>query len=173
MKRIIFAKSGQEVIFSSCLFKELVLLNFYIFFMQRKKADVDVVRDVLQLMQAARPDSVFINSLAFQYEERGGLSKKQLEGLYQKAVKVETVPEHKLATLEAIILKKPTRERSAASAPTPMFTKDEAIGSIIDSILSKYPQHKQVLYLKVKYDNDQTLTAAEITELKKFEKLLK
>ena len=75
--------------------------------MQRKKADVDVVRDVLQLMQAAKPDSVFINSLAFQYEERGGLSKKQLEGLYQKAMKVEAVPGHKLATLEAIILKKP------------------------------------------------------------------
>lgn len=141
--------------------------------MQRKKADVDVVRDVLQLMLAAKPDSVFIKSLAFQYEERGGLSKKQLEGLYQKAMKVVSVPEHKLATLEAIILRKPTRERAAASAPTPMFVKDEAAGAIIQSILEKYPQHKQVLFLKAKYENNETLTAAELTELKKFERLLK
>lgn len=141
--------------------------------MQRKKADVDVVKDVLQLMQAARPDSVFINSLAFQYEERGGLSKKQLEGLYQKAMKVQAVPEGKLATLEAIILKKPTRERSAASAPTPMFTKDETVGAIIDSILNKYPQHKRILFFKAKYENNETLTAPEITELKRFEKMLK
>lgn len=141
--------------------------------MQRKKADVDVVKDVLQLMKAARPDSVFINSLAFQYEERGGLSKKQLEGLYQKAMKAQVVPEGKLATLEAIILKKPTRERSAASAPTPMFTKDEAVGAIIDSILNKYPQHKRILFFKAKYENNETLTAPEITELKRFEKMLK
>ncbi len=141
--------------------------------MQRKKADVDVVKDVLQLMQAARPDSVFINSLAFQYEERGGLSKKQLEGLYHKAMKAQVVPEGKLATLEAIILKKPTRERAAASAPTPMFTKDETVGAIIDFILNKYPQHKRILFFKAKYENNETLTAPEITELKRFEKMLK
>lgn len=140
--------------------------------MQRKKADVDVTRDVLQLMLAARPDSAFIKSLAFQYEERGGLSKKQLEGLYQKAIKTGVIPEHKLATLEAIILRKPTRERAAASAPAPMFIKDEKTGAIIYSILEKYPQHKQVLFLKAKYENNELLSSAEITELKKFEKLL-
>ena len=140
--------------------------------MQRKKADVDVVRDVLQQMLIARPDSTFIKSLAFQYEERGGLSKKQLEGLLQKAAKVPEVPEHKLATLEAIILKKPTRERAAASAPTAFFTKDEAIGAVLDAILAKYPQHKQVLYLKNKYDNNEILSSAEITDLKRLEKLV-
>lgn len=141
--------------------------------MQRKKADVDVVRDVLQQMLIARPDSTFIKSLAFQYEERGGLSKKQLEGLLQKATKVPEVPEHKLATLEAIILKKPTRERAAASAPTAFFTKDETIGAILAAILAKYPQHKQGLFLKNKYDNNEVLSAAEITDLKRLEKVLK
>jgi hypothetical protein len=141
--------------------------------MQRKKADVDVVRDVLQQMLIAKPDSTFIKSLAFQYEERGGLSKKQLEGLLQKAAKVPDVPEHKLATLEAIILKKPTRERAAASAPTAFFTKDEAIGAVLDAILAKYPQHKHVLYLKNKYDNNEILSSAEITDLKRLEKVLK
>ncbi len=141
--------------------------------MQRKKQDVDVVRDVLQQMLAARPDSTFIQSLAFQYEERGSLSKKQLEGLLQKATKVPEVPEHKLATLQAIILKKQTRERAAASAPTAFFTKDESIGVILDAILAKYPQHKQVLFLKNKYDNNEILSAAEITDLKRLEKVLK
>lgn len=141
--------------------------------MQRKKPDVDVIKDVLELMLVARPDSTFVKSLAFQYEERGGLSKKQLEGLRQKALKVPSVPPNKLATLEAIIKKKPLKEKAAASAPTPMFVKDEAAGKIIETILGKYPQHKRVLFLKAKYDNNETLSAVEITELKKFEKLLK
>ena len=96
-----------------------------------------------------------------------------MEGLLQKAAKVPEVPEHKLATLEAIILKKPSRERAAASAPTAFFTKDEAIGAVLDAILAKYPQHKQVLYLKNKYDNNEILSSAEITDLKRLEKVLK
>lgn len=140
--------------------------------MQRKKPDVDVTKDVLQLMLVAKPDSAFVKSLAFQYEERGGLSKKQLQGLWQKALKVPSIPPNKLATLEAIIKKKPLKEKAAASAPTPMFVKDEAAGKIIETILAKYPQHKRVLFLKAKYDNNETLSAVEITELKKFEKLL-
>ncbi len=147
---------------------------FYFYFMQRKKPDVDVIKDVLELMLVARPDSTFVKSLAFQYEERGGLSKKQLEGLRQKALKVASIPVNKLATLEAIIKKKPLKERAPASvSTTPMFVKDEAAGKIIDSILAKYPQHKRVIFLKAKYDNNETLTSSEITELKKFEKLLK
>jgi hypothetical protein len=140
--------------------------------MQRKKIDVDVTKDVLQLVLTARPADAFVKSLLFQYEERGGLSKKQLEGLYQKALKVDGIPPQKLATLEAIILKKPVKERAAASAPTPLFVKDETVGAIIQSILEKYPQHKRVLFLKAKYDNNETLQAAEITELKRFEKML-
>lgn len=152
----------------------IVLLKlFYFYFMQRKKIDVDVTKDVLQLMLVAKPDSAFVKSLAFQYEERGGLSKKQLQGLWQKALKVPSIPPNKLATLEAIIKKKPLKEKTAASAPTPMFVKDEAVGKIIDTILAKYPQHKRVLFLKAKYDNNETLSTVEITELKKFEKLLK
>ena len=53
--------------------------------MFRKKPDVDIVKDLLELTAVAYPASTFIKSLAFQYEERGGLSKKQLEGLLKKA----------------------------------------------------------------------------------------
>lgn len=141
--------------------------------MQRKKPDVDIIKDLLQQTLAAYPDSAFIKSLAFQYEERGGLSKKQLEGLYQKAGKVDTIPAGKLATLEAVILKRPNRFKSALPENTPLYTKDERVGGLIATILQKYPQHKRVLFFKAKYDNNEILSSTEITELEKFHKLLK
>jgi hypothetical protein len=140
---------------------------------QKKKIDVDVIKDVLDAMLAARPDSTFIKSLAHQYEERGGLSKKQLEGLYQKALKVESIPDGKLATLEAVIMKKPTRYKSAPPPPKPLYSKDEHVGKMIEDILSKYPQHKRVLFFQVKYNNNETLSPPEVTELEKFNRLLK
>lgn len=140
--------------------------------LQKKKIDVDVIKDVLEAMLAARPDSTFIKSLSHQYEERGGLSKKQLEGLYQKALKVETIPDGKLATLEAVIMKKPTRYKSAPPPPKPLYSKDEHVGQMIEAILAKYPQHKRVLFFQVKYNNNETLMPPEITELEKFNRML-
>ena len=58
--------------------------------MIRKNPNVDVIRDVLKLTLEAYPESNFIKSLLFQYQERGGLSKKQLQDLYTKASKVNT-----------------------------------------------------------------------------------
>ena len=139
---------------------------------QKKKIDVDVIRDVLEAMLVARPDSTFIQSLSRQYEERGGLSKKQLEGLYQKALKVDSIPEGKLATLEAVILKKPTKYKSAPPPPKPLYNKDEEVGKMIEAILARYPQHKRVLFFQVKYNNNETLTPPEITELEKFHRML-
>lgn len=141
--------------------------------LQKKKVDVDVIRDVLDAMLAARPDSTFIKSLAFQYQERGGLSKKQLEGLHQKALKVDSIPESKLATLEAVILKKPTKYRSAPPPPKPFYQKDERVGEMIEAVLTKYPQHKRVLFFQTKYNNNETLSPAEITELEKFHRMVK
>ena len=140
--------------------------------MQRKKPDVDVISDVLQLTLAAYPDSVFIQSLGHQYIERGGLSKKQLEGLYQKALKSGSVPPAKLATIEAVILKKPTRYKSALPKLSPLYSKDQRAGELINALLEKYPGHKRVQFLKTKYDNNEILSAAEIAELERFQKLL-
>jgi hypothetical protein len=88
--------------------------------MYRKKTDVDIIKDVLEALMEAQPHSTFVQSLFRQYQERGGLSKKQLEGLYNKSLKVETIPANKLATLEAVILKRPTRYKSAPPPPKPM-----------------------------------------------------
>ena len=62
--------------------------------MKRKKLDVDIVLDILKETLAANPTSSFTASLLHQYQERGGLSKKQLEGLHHKASKVNTINVH-------------------------------------------------------------------------------
>ena len=140
--------------------------------MQRLKPDVDVVLDILKAVLEAQPLSSFTQSLLHQYQERGGLSKKQLQGLYSKAQKVKTIPPPKLATLEAIILQKHTKEKSALPATVPFYEKDENTGKMIKAILEKYPQHKRVLFLKSKYDNNEPLSVVEMDELQKFSRLL-
>jgi hypothetical protein len=138
----------------------------------RKKPDVDIINDILEATMQAYPSSVFVQSLHKQYHERGGLSKKQLEGLYHKAAKVPDLPPNKLATLEAEILKRPNRYKSALPPTTPLYTKDKEAGKLISSILEKYPQHKRVLFLQTKYDNNEVLNATELAELKKFHSVL-
>ncbi|WP_207514794.1 hypothetical protein [Longitalea luteola] len=141
--------------------------------MYRKRIDVDVVMDILKALLEAQPHSTFVASLYQQYQERGGLSKKQLEGLYNKSLKVKSIPANKLATLEAMILKRPNRYKSTPPPPKPLYEKDERIGQLMEAILAKYPQHKRVLFLKSKYDNNETLSSAEVLELERFIKVLK
>ncbi len=140
--------------------------------MFKKESSVDVIDKILDACYRHNPDALFIMSLMHQYEERGSLSKKQLQGLYSKAQKVEDIPAGWLATLEAVIAKMPNRFKSDLATPAPLYQKDEEVGKTIEALLNKYPQHKQVLYLQTKYNNDQPLTPAETAELEKFKKLL-
>jgi hypothetical protein len=140
--------------------------------MQRKKTGVDVLNDLMVEMLLQR-DSDFVKSLLKQYHERGGLSKKQLQGLYAKAIKIQNLPPSWVATLEAEILKKPTRYKSSLPESKPLYEKDEKAGEMIETILSKFPGHKRVLFFKSRFERNEPLTAAEIRELEKFLKLLK
>ncbi len=139
---------------------------------QNKKAGVDIINELLEECILAYPLSSFIISIYKQYLERGHLSKKQLQGLYGKAADIEGLSPTKLATLEAVIKRMPTRYKSELPEPTPLFEKDPVAGEVIDQILGKYPQHKRVLFLKAKYDNNELLSPAEITELKRFQQVL-
>lgn len=141
--------------------------------MQRIKPDVDIIKDILEAVLVAQPKSAFTQSLFFQYQERGGLSKKQLQGLLGKAGKIKSIPPNKIATLEAIILKRPNRNKSVLPEAVPLYEKNIEAGKMIEAILLKYPQHKRVLFLKAKYDNNETLTPVEILDLERFCKLLK
>ena len=141
--------------------------------MQTPKDRLDIINEVLEECILAYPISSFIISLYKQYQQRGSLSKKQLQGLYGKASKIEKLAPGKLATIEAIIKKMPTRYKSELPALKPLFEKEEETGRTISEILEKYPHHKRVLFLKVKYDNNELFTPADISDLKRFRSLLK
>lgn len=141
--------------------------------MQQNKSKLDIINMLLEDCIMAFPVSSFVISIYQQYQRRGWLSKKQLQGLYDKASKINGVLPGRLAALESIIKKMPTREKSELPENKPMFEKDEGTGKLIEEILSKYPQHKRVLFLKVKYDNNEILSTADIGELKKFKQHLK
>jgi hypothetical protein len=141
--------------------------------MKSNKPKIDIVNDLLEDCILAYPVSSFIISLYKQYQQRGSLSKKQLQGLHSKASKIENVSVSKLGTLEAIIKRMPTRYKSELPPPAPLFEKDKNAGEMIEKILAKYPQHKRVLFLKLKYDGNEVLSALEIAELKKFSQLIR
>src|SRR5215471_9645800 len=103
--------------------------------MQRKKSGVDVLNDLMVEILLQR-NSDFVKSLLKQYHERGGLSKKQMEGLLSKAKKIENLPPSWIATLEAEILKKPTRYKSALPETKPLYEKDKQAEVMIESILA-------------------------------------
>lgn len=142
--------------------------------MQKLRPDLDVINDILLAVLEAMPNSEFTQSLYNQYQERGSLSKKQLEGLYSKAAEIKGISVSKLSTLEARILKMPNK---AAKVPLPQpdapFKRDEAVGEMIDKVLGKYPEHKRVLFYKARYENNETLTPNEVLELQRFAKLVK
>ncbi len=140
--------------------------------MQRNKPEIDSINVLLEECIMAFPVSSFIISLYKQYQQRGSLSKKQLQGLYDKASGIKDLAPGKLAAVEAIIKKMPTRFKSSSPPNKPLYEKDEETGTLLQNILEKNPGHKRALFLKSKYDNNETLSPSEIKELKTFNELL-
>jgi hypothetical protein len=141
--------------------------------MQNNKPKLDIINMLLEDCIIAFPVSSFVISIYQQYQRRGWLSKKQLQGLYDKASKIKGVLPGRLAALESIIKKMPTRQKSDLPENAPLFEKNEEAGKLIEEILSKFPQHKRVLFLKSRFDNNEILSANDIAELKKFREYLK
>jgi hypothetical protein len=144
-----------------------------IYKMDKQKPKIDIINMVLEDCIMAYPVSSFIISLYKQYQERGWLTKKQLEGLHSKASSAQTILPERIAALEAIIKKMPNRQKSELPQYKPLPQKDDTAGELIHAILAKYPLHKRVLFLKSRYDNNEALSSAEIAELKKFMSVLK
>lgn len=146
--------------------------NLYLYSLQRINPDIDIVAQIIQAVLTAKPDDAFCKSISIQYMERGGLSKKQLEGLLGKANRIPTITPGKLATLEAIIKKKHVTHRSEATITATVKTNDEEAGKMIAAILEKYPHHKKVVLFSSNYNKDGALAANEKEELIRFHKLL-
>jgi hypothetical protein len=135
-------------------------------------AEVNIILNILETLKAAKPDAVFINSLHHQYCNRGGLSKKQLEGLHSKATASGIISVSKLATLEAIIKKKPNRYKSEIVIKAPEPTAIDVYAPLLASILEKYPQHKMALFLQSKCAHNDVLSETEKSEINRLAKVL-
>ena len=137
------------------------------------KRKVDVIDKVLEACYQYNKDALFVMSLMHQYEERGSLSKRQLEGLVQKAKKVQDMPVGWIAAVEAIILKMPTRDKTPVNQPKPIENNpEEEWQQLATAILEKYPQHKRVIYLDAKLKQKKALSSIEQQELERFHRLL-
>ena len=140
--------------------------------MEIKKGQLDFVDKILNACYKELKYDVFLMSLMHQYEERGFLTKAQLQGLFYKAEKVENLPAGLLATLQATISKLPTKEKKNAPIEIKEVKKDEETENMLNEILAKYPQHKAILGLQnnfLKYDK---LNSTEKLELNKIYKIL-
>ncbi|MBS4043787.1 MAG: hypothetical protein KGZ59_08220 [Chitinophagaceae bacterium] len=140
--------------------------------MEIKKGQLDFVEKILNACFKELKYDLFVMSLMHQYEERGFLTKGQLQGLYYKAEKLENLPAGLLATLESTINKLPSKEKKNAPIVLKEEKKDEETENKLNEILNKYPQHKAVLGLQhnfIKYDK---LTSSEKFELNKIYKVL-
>jgi hypothetical protein len=144
--------------------------------MLSKNKKIDVIDKLLSLCYAHNKDALFIMSLMHQYEERGSLSKKQLQGLLLKAQKINEIPAHQIAAVEAIVLKMPNRDKTPVQKTTPAISEAEAqiaaARAQTEQVLAVYPSHKQVLLLRSKLMSHQSLTPQEQADLNKFVKIL-
>lgn len=136
------------------------------------EAEVDIIADLLKAVLQSRPEDQFCISLWEQYQKRGGLSKKQLEGLLGKATKFTEVSPGKLATLEAIIKKKHQLHRSEKPEIKAEAEKDLRPQEAMKRILEKYPEHKRIIFLKSKWDNGDVLNVTELADIERLEKIL-
>jgi len=129
---------------------------------------VDIIKDLLDAVVFNQPCSSFFLSLYRQYMEKGGLSKKQLDILYTASSRIDSIQAKKLASLEALMLNMPTRYKSPMPDFTPLYDRNEILGEKMDAILEKYPNHKRVLFLKCKFDNNEVLSTQELREIERF-----
>ncbi len=140
--------------------------------MEIKKGNIDFVEKILTACYNSNKDDLFVMSLMHQYEDRGFLTKGQLQGLFYKAEKVEDIPAGLLATLQATLSKLPTREKKNTPITINVVKKDEATKEKLIEILAKYPQHKAVLGMQNNFNKYDKLTATEKMELDRMYKLL-
>lgn len=138
------------------------------------KKKIDVIDKVLNACYQYNKDALFVMSLMHQYEERGSLSRKQLEGLVLKARKVPDLPAGWIGAIEAIILKMPVRDKTPVAEQQvqqpdlPSVQQQQQIAEI----LQKYPEHKRILFMQSKLTGREQLNTTEAAELERLYRLL-
>src|SRR4051794_34344748 len=99
---------------------------------ERPPGSIDSINVLLEECILAYPVSSFVISLYQQYQKRGSLSKKQLQGLYQKALKIPDLAPGKLAAVEVIIKKMPTRNKYEPPVAKPLYESNPEAEAMLD-----------------------------------------
>jgi hypothetical protein len=141
--------------------------------MNKKKQGPDIIDKLLEACYNHNKDALFTMSLMHQYEARGWLTKKQLQGLHNKASKIKDLPIGLLATLEATINKMPNRDKTPIDTINPSAKTNPNVLHWMENILLKYPQHKTVLALKAKLNKEKELSATDSATIEKIFKAMK
>jgi hypothetical protein len=139
----------------------------------RKKPDVDVIKEILEWVIVAQPKSGFAQSLYIQYQERGTLSKKQLEGLLNKCSRLPSISAAHKATLEAIIKRKFSKTKSVLPENKELYTKDETTLEKVTFILTHLPQHKAIQLIHTKIESHFPLNPIETKTVEQVYALVK
>ena len=140
--------------------------------MEKKKDSIDFVEKILTICYNNNKNDLFGMSLMNQYEDRGFLTKGQLQGLFYKAEKVEDLQPGLLATLQATLSKLPTKIKSEKPEIITEVKRDVETENKLKNILDKFPQHKAIIGLQNNFNKFDKLTSAEKLELDRFYKLL-
>jgi hypothetical protein len=142
--------------------------------MQIKKGNIDFVDKILACCyEHFKLQDLTLLSLMHQYEERGFLTKGQLQALFYKAEKVPNLPAGLLATLQSTISKLPTRNKKQEVITLKQEKIDTESKEMMEAILAKYPQHKAIIGLHNNFNKHNKLATSEKLELQKIYKLMK
>ena len=140
---------------------------------KRNRKQKDKIRNCINLAFRKYPGSAFFRSLGGQYKRYGTLSLKQLKALEDATG--ELLLSQKLRnTLIAGRNTSSDQEWRKESGPisSPIYSKDEELGKLIQSILLLAPDHKAGLYFKLKYDNHELIRQIEKDNLRRFHQAL-
>ena len=140
--------------------------------MEKKKDSIDFVEKILTICYNNNKNDLFVMSLMNQYEDRGFLTKGQLQGLFYKAEKVEDLAPGLLATLQATLSKLPTKIKSEKPEIITEVKRDVETENKLKTILDKFPQHKAIIGLQNNFNKFDKLSSTEKMELDRFYKLL-
>lgn len=118
-----------------------------------------------------RADNSFVRNMYQFYREKGGLSKKQLQALLNIINRLQVEPPFNVATLEAIMRKKVTRQKNPLPENKPLYSQDQHLVDQLENVLSVFPGHKAALMYADKLRQHLPLSQADKDSIQRFYQL--
>lgn len=118
-----------------------------------------------------RADNSFVRSMYTFYREKGGLGKKQLQALIKIINGIPADPPFNVATLEAIMRKKITRQKNPLPENKPLYQQDDELAAQLAFILSVFPGHKAAVVFLDKLRQHHPIVQADKDSIQRFYQL--